>query len=85
MEINVKDFYDYCLSRGDDKYVYLNTKDCALAQYLKSKGCQKVYVAGWHYTVDGVKYPMDENLTSALSGMDEDFASLAERIRTRCL
>lgn len=62
MVIDREDFIRFCESKGDESYRYFDNENCALAQYLKSKGL--------NVSVDGYAYHIRDEYGQLLSSYD---------------
>lgn len=83
-DIDIKDFYDYCLSRGNVAYNYESPTECAFAQYLKDEGGFFKPLVGprdYHEYRSKTYYEIPEWMNGFVSTWPWNFEAVVERIK----
>lgn len=65
--LRLSDFIDFCESKGDERYNYIDNSGCAIAQFIQAKLGTPVRVAEnyFHLPESGALYHFDYRITLA--------------------
>lgn len=80
-QFTVEEFIEYCANRGDEPYDYQDFENCALAQFLKSKGYGKVRVYTNFYHVECNYHQYPGYINTAVMNYKRQFGHVAKVLK----